>query len=379
MRWFASLVALIALVAALSLPVRASVVPAAQTARLDPARLFNPNAESLLAALFAPPEQLSPINVVLFGAPNPEATAIPAPVVRLGVPGNGTGILTAVNLRKFTAPAQLPNAPLAEPSVASISAVAPHARLAQVPLRADAPGAPMVRFGTYTPYVPAMQNLSGNVHVPVRVGGVHFSGVVSGSQSQTTRADAVRAMQLCGTTDEASACPYLHDERVQDLAAGTAFDVRAGNTQLDLQLSGTVGRVSARDSGALFEYTPLAPDTNFDAVPAAAPADSSLLYYPGLTDVTRHGVNARLAVPVSRSLTVGVQYDYAHYQGNYGDLLSPGIDATKNTYQTNVTYQLPNSSSLITLSAGQYRYQDNTVPNFNLTQTRADLNFTVKF
>lgn len=377
MRWFASLVALTALVAALSLPVWANVASAGPTARLDPARVFNPNAESLLAALFAPPEPLSPIDVVLFGAPNPEATAVPAPAAPEIALGRGTGTLTEINLRKFSAPLQLPSAPLAQPSVAPVAAVAPRPKLAAVALHVDA--APSVHFGSYTPYVPAVQNLSGNVNVPVRVGGVHFSGVVSGSQAQTTRADPVRAMQLCGTTDEAAACPYLHDERVQDLAAGTAFNVRAGNTNVNLQVSGSVGHVSARDSGALFEYTPLAPDTNFDAASVATPADSSLLYYPGLTDVVRHGVNARLAVPVSRAVTVGVQYGYSHYQGNYGDLLAPGMDATKNTYQTNVTYQLPNTSSLITLSAGQYRYQNSAAPNFNLTQTRADLNFTVKF
>jgi hypothetical protein len=301
--------------------------------------------------------------------------AVPAPAAAVS---NGYGVLTAVNLRAFSAPEQLPAQPLQQPSVAPVNAVAARPNLAQVPLRLAAPAAAKVQFGSYTPYVPAVANLSENVNVPVRVGGVHFSGVVSGSQAQTTRSDAVRAMQLCGTTDEASACPYLHDERSQDLAAGTAFNVRAGNTQLNLQVSGSVGRVSTRN-GALFEYTPLAPDTNFDAASLSTPADGSLLYYPGLTDVVRHGLNASLAVPVSRSLTIGLQYDRSHYQGNYSDLLSPGLDATKDTYETNVTYQLPNSSSLITLSAGQYRYQDSASPNFNLTQTRADINFTVKF
>lgn len=375
MRWFASLVVLIALVAALSLPVRANLTPAAlPTAHLDPARVFNPNAESLLAALFSPPEQLSPIDIVLFGAPNPAATAVPAPPHG---PAGGVGVLTAVNLRAFNAPSQLPSQSLQQPPVAPVAAVAPHPQIVPVQVHLAAPAAPSVRFGSYTPYVPAVQSLRGDVSVPVRVGNVRFSGLVSGSQAQTTQGDAVRAMQLCGTTDEAAACPYLHDERTQDLAAGTAFNLRAGNTQLNLQVSGTVGHVSAR-SGALFEYAPLAPDTQLDTASFASPADSSLIYYPGLTDVVRHGLNASLAVPVSHSVTIGLKYDRSHYQGDYGELLSPGFDATKDTYLGNVTYQLRNSSSL-TLSAGQYRYQDNAAPNFNLTQTRADLNFTVKF
>ena len=374
MRWFAPFVALIALVAALSSPMRANAGALVPAAHLDPARVFNPNAESLLAALFAPPEQLSPINVVLFGAPNPAATAVPAPAP--AVPG-GSALLTAVNLRAYTPPVQLPAQPVEQPSITPVAAP-PHTQLARAAVPSAPPSLPSARFGSYTPYTPALQSLTENVNVPVRVGGVHFSGIVSGSQAQTTHPDAMRAMQLCGTTDEAAACPYLHDERVQNLAAGTAFNVRAGNTQLDLQVSGSVGHLSARDP-ALFQYTPLDPDTQLVPPVAGSPADSSLLYYPGLTDVVRHGVNARLAVPVSHAVTIGLQYDRSHYQGNYGDLLTPGFDARKDTYLGNVTYQLPNSSSLITLSARQYRFQNSSAPNFNLTQTRADLDFTVKF
>lgn len=376
MRWFARFVALIALVAALSSTMQASAAVWASAVRLDAARVFNPNAESLLAALFAPPEQLSPINVVLFGAPNPAATAVPMPAAP-AVAGT-RALLTSVSLQAYTPAAQLPAEPVEQPSVTPVSAVVPRARLAQTPRLTAPPALAYAHFGSYTPYRPALQSLTENVNVPLRVGGVHFSGIVSGSQAQTTHPDAVRAMQLCGTTDEASACPYLHDERVQNLAAGTAFNVRAGNTQLDLQLSGSVGHVSTRD-GALFQYTPLDPDAQLNFTVAASPADSSLLYYPGLTDVVRHGLDARLAVPVSHGVTIGLQYDRAHYQGNYGALLAPGLDARKDTYLGNVTYQLPNSSSLITLSARQYRYEDSAAPNFSLTQTRADLSFTVKF
>jgi hemolysin activation/secretion protein len=104
-----------------------------------------------------------------------------------------------------------------------------------------------------------------------------------------------------------------------------------------------------------------------------------MLLYPGLTDVVKHDVNARLAVPVTPQITVGLQYDTAHYQGDYATALVQGLDARKNTYLGNVTYQLPNTSSAITLSARRYMYQDTFAPAFNLTQTRADLNFTVKF
>lgn len=368
---FARVAALLALVAAFCVRAQAGAWTGTLGANLDPVRMFDPAADSLLAALFTPPK-LSPISVALFNAPDPETVAIAAPLPQ---PPPASSTIKAVTLRAYAPRVQLPSEPLNEPSVVP-AAPAAHAQLPQAHIRV-ADGAPAVHFGNYASYAPATQSLSEDVHVPVRIGGVHFSGIVSGAQQQNSRADAVRAMQLCGTTDEAAACPYLHDERTQNFAAGTDFNVRAGNTQVNLQISGSVGRVSNRDT-ALYQYVPLDSDPQLDSIRAGSPEDTSLLYYPGLTQMVRHGVDARVAVPISPALTVGLQYDRAHYQGDYATQFAPGLDARKDTYLGNVTYQLPNSSSLLTLSARQYRYQDNLAP-LNLTETRADLSFTVKF
>lgn len=366
---FARVAAILALVGALCCRTQAAGWPAGGSVNLNLARMFDPAAESLLAALFSPPRDLSPVSVALFGTPPSIAIAPPAPP-----PVTGNATAAAVTLHAYVPPAQLTRSPLVEPSAVPAVPEA-HPQLAQP--RVDlAAVAPDVHFGAYTAYAPAVQSLREDVSVPVRIGAVRFSGLVSGTQQQNSRSDAVRAMQLCGTTDEAAACPYLHDERAQNFVAGTNFNLRAGNTQVNLQLSGSVGHV-ANDDAAMYQYVPLDPDPQLDAIRAGSPEDTSLLYYPGLTDMVRHGVNARVAVPISRALTVGLQYDTAHYQGNYGTLFAPGLDARKDTYLGNVTYQLPNSS-LITLSARQYRYQDSLTP-FNLTETRADLSFTVKF
>jgi hypothetical protein len=371
MRTLARVAAVLALLGALSfrVPAGAAFIPAVH---LDPGRMFNPLSESLLARFFTPPAALTPIDVVLYDMPNPAVTAIPAPAQTTS---SGSRVIAEVNLHSYAPPMQLPNVPLGRPAVAAVNGVQ-HAELAE-PAAISTPSLSSVRFGSYAPYAPPVQHVSERVDVPVRVGPVRFSGLVSGTQAQTLHGDAVRAMELCGTTDEAAACPYLHEERMQDLAAGTAFDVRAGNTYLNLQLSGNVGRLSNRDV-AMYQYAPLDPDTQLDPAGTASPADSSLLYYPGLAQLVSHGVNARLNVPVSPVVTIGLQYNTAHYQGDYGTLFAPGLDARKDTYLGNVTYSLPNSSSMITLSARQYRYQD-SLSNFSLTQTRADLQFTVKF
>ncbi len=370
---FACVVALIALVAAPSLPVPAGAAPVA-TAQLDPGRVFNPEAESLLAALFAPTKDFSPLALALFHAPGAVAIALPPPA---SAAARGSAVVASVNLRAYSTPVQLDDRRIGEPSVAPVTAAPLQPHFAQG--TGASPGTPpvQVHFGSYAPYRPPVQAMNESVQIPVRVGAVHFTGVVSGSQSQTEHTDAMRAMQLCGTTDEAAACPYLRDQTTQLLAAGTTFDVRAGNTKVNLQLSGSVGRVNERD-GALYQYAPLDPDPQFDTR-AGSPQDSTLLYYPGLAQMVRHGVDARLAVPVSPVLSIGLQYNRSHYQGNYATVLAPGIDATKDTYLGNLTYKLPGSSSFVTLSARQYRYQDSFAPNFNLTETRADLSFTVKF
>jgi hypothetical protein len=152
---------------------------------------------------------------------------------------------------------------------------------------------------------------------------------------------------------------------------------------VSLQLAGGVQHLSNSDA-AVFPYVPLDPEETFDVsrLNATTPGNA-MLYYPGVSDLVKHNINAALAVPISRRVTLGLQYDMAHYQGDYGTPLAQGlvqgVDARKDTYLGNVTYQLPNTSSAITLSTRLYRYQDAFTQNFNLTQTRTDLNFTVKF
>lgn len=379
--------ALAVLVVALSTSVQALAAPVPQ-ARLEIARVFNPQSESLFAPLFAPPREMSLVADALFNVALPSdigvrdvAKLLPAPApafntARVNIPD-------IAPLRTFTA------APAPSPAEYSIPQVLPPAGTARTPAPVAYAAAPVpkvaatavqpVRFGSYAPYTPSVQAIAAKVSVPVRVGGLHFSGVVSGLQGQSSHTDAIRAVQLCGTTDEASACPYLHESSASSLVAGTNFNVRTGDRNVNLQLSGSVEHLSNGDA-AIFPYVPLDPDESFDAshLTGSGP-DSAMLRYPGLTALVKHGVDARVAVPITQRVTLGLQYDTSHYQGDYADAIAQGLDARKDTYLGNVTYQLPNTSSAITLSARLYRYQDGLAQSFNLTQTRADLNFTVKF
>jgi hypothetical protein len=333
--------------------------------RLEPARMFNPDAESLFAALTATPHFMSPIDIGVFNIAGSEELAIRDGDEQFSAP-HGAGVadvkLTIPRLRAYSAytasaPVQVSAPRLADPKVnlapPRVQSPGDAVAVRTAPPALTTPQAAPVHFGTYAPYTPSLRGETTNLSLPGRVGNMHF---------QT----AFHAMQVCGTADEGAACASANATAAQSFSAGTDFNVRTGNSAVNVGLSSSVEHVNNATAG-MFPYLPADPD-----------AQAGLTYF-GLTNVVSQSVGARLAVPVNRRITVGLQYDRAHYQGDYGNTLLPGYDASKDTYLGNITYQLPNNSSAITLSARQYRYQDTFAPNFNLTQTRADLNFTVKF
>jgi hypothetical protein len=334
-------------------------------ARLDPLRMFNPSSESLFANVNGVPRYLSPIDIGLFNISAPVDVALRGDTPHFVAPA-GAGVANvklaipqmhaAYNPPEVSAPAPR----LVDPQV-NVPPAQTQTNLNAVAVRTAPPldvpqSTSDVRFGSYAPYTPSLRERATNVFVPARVGKVHFE-------------TAFHAMQVCGTADEAAACASASDNTAaQAFTAGTSFDVRTGNSALKVGLSSSIEHVNNGTNNAttgMFPYVPLDPD-----------AQGGLQYF-GLTDVVSQSVGAQVAVPVSSRLTVGLQYNRSHLQGDYGTTLLPGFDATKDTYLGNLTYQLPNSSA-ITFSARQYRFQDALAPN-SLTQTRADLNFTVKF
>lgn len=227
-------------------------------------------------------------------------------------------------------------------------------------------GAPAA-FAPATPEVLAPR-ISMPRHIVARFGG---TGVL--------QPDSFAAMQACGTADPNAACPAYSSRQRRQLIAGTTFGVRAGRRRVNVDLSSSYEHLALPDDSA-FLYVPINPGAQaLDPAQTSGDAQSSIQYYPSLVDVTKRGINANVAVPLSQDLTVSVGYNTQHYQGLDTSTLDPTVDARKNAYLGNITYEFPHTHSAISFSAQQYRYQDTFVPSYNLTQTRADLNFTVKF
>jgi hypothetical protein len=355
-------IALMAVLAALCCAMQATAAPS--TARLDPARVFNPQAESLFAGL-TPPGSLSLVSASIFG----EQVAFDrlfsiSPGTHQTMTGAG---IAAVNFNipqvrsTFEPVRTLAYEPTSSLNQAPVEIASPQSSYADAPVLSTAPpqlpsvAAPRVNFGSYSPFAPAVNALTEGAAVPVRLGSVHFE-------------TAFHAMQVCGTADESAACSSVSEAQrtaQQQFTAGTDFNVRAGNRSVNVQFAGGIAHVNNQNA-AVFPYVPLDSDAQAG------------LTYAGLADVVEHQVGAGVAVPINQHLSVGLQFDRAHYQGDFGSAVLPGYEAMRDTYLGNVTYQMAGSSA-VTLSARQYRYQDLLAPNFNIVQTRADLDFTVKF
>ena len=332
----ASFTALIAL--CLGLPAVAS---------LDPARVFNPAAESFLPPLGTQPQPASIITAAIFHErfvladrlvlPQPSAPTGTGKAVVAFAPAS----TNQVNFRPTAAPVELSTPQSTyEPQDSAVSSV-DVTRVADASVTTAQP----VHFGSYAPYAPALTGTGTVVTTPMHLGNVRFE-------------TAFGAMQHCGTADEGAAC-------AQNLSAGTAFNVHAAGRNLNVRVESGVGELSNQSAG-VFPYVPVDPDAQAG------------LTYPNVSNIFSQNVSAQLAIPVSPRMTVGLKFDRTHYQGNGALSDNSDFSGMRDTYLGNLTYQFKGSSAL-TLSARQYHYQDLVLPDLKSTQMRADLQYTVKF
>ncbi len=186
------------------------------------------------------------------------------------------------------------------------------------------------------------------VTVPVRVGHVHLQPHVEGAQADVPGL-------------------ALHDNAVN---TGATFNTRVGSQKFDIDVSSGFEHLTVTD--------PELNSSSFDSTSTVQMGSNNIpVLVPAYADVSKHSLAAGLGVPVARNVTVNLQAETQHLQGGYGSPGLSNLDATNNVYGGKVTFQLPHAAS-VSLSAKQYRYQDNLTP-VTFTQTNANLNFTVKF
>lgn len=189
------------------------------------------------------------------------------------------------------------------------------------------------------------------VPVAAQVAGVKFEGHLEGASSE--------ASQLS-----------LRDN---SYGAGANFDVRAGRRDLSLNLNTQYERVSRNDLST-FSTSTLSSASSWQLPGADAP-----LAVPNYADLNRFSVGAGLAVPLVRGVTLHLNYDTAHLFGGYGLPGLMNLDAINNSYGGRLTFNSPDSSKALSISAYQERFTDSVLPINGYSQMREDVNFTVKF
>jgi len=162
-------------------------------------------------------------------------------------------------------------------------------------------------------------------------------------------------------------------EASPDTSLGLGSDGRTPKRSLNLSLSGQYEHLAFNDVAGLAPSSGLASSWQLPDANAALTA-------PDYAGSNRLSLGAGLAVPVFHGLTLNLNYDAERLYGGY---TLPGLmdlDAVNNKYAGGLTYNIPYSSSSLSISAYQTRLGDSLLPPANgYTQNGGDLNFTVKF
>jgi hypothetical protein len=151
---------------------------------------------------------------------------------------------------------------------------------------------------------------------------------------------------------------------------GANFNLRAGKHNLSVNLSAAYDQVT----GGGDNFSASALNANSLQLPGSVP-----LVVPNDGSLDRPSLGAGLAVPVIHGLTLNLNYAAERLYNGYGLPGLTNLDAVNNTYGGRLTFNLPDTSSFLSISAYQDRFNDSLLPINGSTQTREDINFTVKF
>lgn len=223
-----------------------------------------------------------------------------------------------------------------------------HLTAAYQPVAPDPPVSPAPGTLEFTPpEVPAPDSAFSTT----QIGAVQFEGNANGLSTQTPQ---------FGLRDTS-------------YGAGANFDVRAGKRSLNVNLSSGYEHLMRNDAD-VFSVAPLDSSASWQL-----PGSGTSLAVPNYADLNRLSLGAGVSVPVVRGLTVNFNYDAQRLYGGYGLPGLMNLDAVNNSYGGKLTFNIPQTSSALSIGAYQDRLQDNILPNNGYTQTREDVNFTVKF
>ena len=172
-------------------------------------------------------------------------------------------------------------------------------------------------------------------------------------------------------------------EKWNNFTLGGQFSVPAFGQKLSMNLAGTYETLMRNDQ-TRYQYYPYNPaEQAFDGASYLAaqqiPGGSQVSFYPNYVNVHKVVFNAGVSVPLTKGVGLNLTYNNQRYGGEDATTLAQNISEQKQFYTGTVAYQIPNSNSSVSFQASHYGYTDAVIPNFNVSQNRQDVFFTVRF
>lgn len=183
----------------------------------------------------------------------------------------------------------------------------------------------------------------------------------------------VAGVRFEGNVESAAATTPQLALRDNSYGAGANFQVRAGKRDLNLDLTTQYEHVARNDING-FSASSLSSASAWQLPGADAP-----FVVPSYADLNRYSIGAGIGVPLVRGLTLNLNYGAQRVFGGYGLPGLVNLDAVNNTYGGKLTFANPDATKTLSISAYQERFTDSFLPLPGSTQTREDVNFTVKF
>ncbi|MBC5809569.1 MAG: S-layer homology domain-containing protein [Candidatus Eremiobacteraeota bacterium] len=230
----------------------------------------------------------------------------------------------------------------------------------------------------YSAFTPNTRGTTATFNTPIRIGDVIFTTRGQYQHLEEIRPNSVGNL-LYGPA-YASTIPIKWD----NYTLATAFSVPAFGQRISANLSGTYELLRRNDPTA-FPYLPINLTTQTpDATAALASTQlpgggTGVSFYPNFVNMKRYAFNAAAAVPLTRDVALNMSYSTQRYNGSYGTTLTQNISQRKDFATAAVVYNIPKTNSSVQFQARNYRYVDDVISNYNLTQNRQDVIFTIRF
>jgi hypothetical protein len=233
---------------------------------------------------------------------------------------------------------------------------------------------PFVAGGSqfFSAFAPNTSGVTLNVAAPVRIGGLSINTRLMGQHLSEIAPDYAATQFYAPIV--ANGAPVSTKRMTLDkIEAGAQFNLPLLKRTVGINITGGVERLSRPDRTA-FSYVPVDPATLTETL-----GGTGIAFYPNFTDMYHTTVAAAASVPLTKDVIFGASYNSQGFHGAYGTTLGQNISERKDTYVGSITYNIPKTTSSVAFALRNYRYTDFTLPSFNNSENKEDINFVIRF